>query len=230
MPAASASQVVGGDALVAQLALEHAPDRAARQLGRGTRCSAAARSTGSCVDAPAEQLLLGERRALGQRRGDLQVVLGHARSAPRARPTSASAPWPIRIALDLEARDVLAPAAQVVGLAVDEVEVAVVVDPADVAGVVPPVAAGARRWPRAGPSSPRTSRAGAWAARRSRRRCPAATSLSSSSKMRTSKYSSLIDAGRVRPVVDARRLPRDQAGLGHAVRAAERVERRTARG
>nr|MDT0667304.1 hypothetical protein [Micromonospora sp. DSM 115978] len=45
-------------------------------------------------------------------------------------------------ALDLEAGDVLAAAAQVVGLAVDEVEEALVVDLADVPGVVPPVAAG----------------------------------------------------------------------------------------
>src|SRR6187200_2699617 len=52
-------------------------------------------------------------------------------------------------ALDLEARDVLAPAPQVVGLAIDEEQVAVVVDPADVAGVVPPVPArrDGRLWP-----------------------------------------------------------------------------------
>src|SRR5918999_1510582 len=48
-------------------------------------------------------------------------------------------------ALDLEARYVLAPSPEVVGRAVDEEQVPLVVDPADVAGVVPPVAAGLHR-------------------------------------------------------------------------------------
>ena len=53
--------------------------------------------------------------------------------------TSAREPCDMRMLSTSKLRDVLAPAAEVVGLAVDEEEVAVVVDPADVAGVVPPV-------------------------------------------------------------------------------------------
>ena len=74
------------------------------------------------------------------------------------------------------------------------------------------------------PSSPRTSRAGASAAARSRRRCPAASSLSSSSKIRTSKYSSLITPAAFGRLLDAERRPRRQARLGQAVRAAEHVD------
>ena len=127
-------------------------------------------------------------------------------------------------ALDLEAGDVLAAAAEVVGLAVDEEQEAVVVDPADVAGVVPPVPADARRSPPDGPSSPRTSRGGASAAPRSRPRRPEAASLSSSSKIRTSKYSSLITPAALGLLRDPRRLPRDQRRLRHPVGAAERLD------
>ena len=78
--------------------------------------------------------------------------------------------------------------------------------------------------PRAGPSSPRTSLCGRFGRSTISPSVPRGSSLSSSSKMRTSKYSSLIDAGGVRLVAHARRLPRDEAGLGHAVGAAERVD------
>ena len=126
-------------------------------------------------------------------------------------------------ALDLEARDVLAPAAQVVGLAVDEVEEVVVVDPADVAGVVPPVAAG-----RDGGLGP----------------APVALehdlgALGADDDLAVGVAGQLVvvvvedadvevlvvdDAGGVGLVADAGRLPRDEAGLGDAVGAGEGLE------
>ena len=160
--------------------------------------------------------------ALLDRGGDLEVVLGSGLGTAWTA-TSASAPWPIRIALHLEAGDVLAPAPQVVRLAVDEVEVAVLVDPADVAGVVPPVAA--RLDGHLGPA-------------------PVALEhhvgpLGPDHDLAVGSRGEFVvvvvedpdvevlvvdDAGGVGPVLDAGRLPRDQAGLGHAVRAAERLD------
>ena len=51
-----------GDALVAQLALEHPADRAAGQLGAELDV-AGQREVRQLVEAPAEQLLLGDRAA-----------------------------------------------------------------------------------------------------------------------------------------------------------------------
>ena len=82
-------------------------------------------SSSSVIDAPSVE-----------GRGDLEVVLGQL-ARHRVHGDVGERAVAHEHALDLEARDVLAPAAEVVGLAVDEVEEAVVVDPPDVAGVVP---------------------------------------------------------------------------------------------
>ena len=114
-------------------------------------------------------------------------------------------------------------AAQVVGLAVDEVQEVLVVDPADVAGVVPPVAAG-----RDGGLGP----------------APVALehdlgALGADDDLAVGAAGQLVvvvvedpdvevlvvdHAGGVGLVADARRLPRDEAGLGDAVGAGEGLE------
>src|SRR5436305_1752910 len=131
-----------------QLALQHAAHRAARELGPELDVPGQG-EVRELVDAPAEQLLLSERRPFLHRRRHLEIVLGelagHGMHGHVGQRSVAD-----EDALDLEAGDVLAPPAQVVGLAVDEVEKALVVDAPDVARVVPPVAAGLDR--RLGPA------------------------------------------------------------------------------
>ena len=157
---------------------------------------------------------------------DLEVVLGHL-ARHRVDDDVGERAVAHEDPLDLEAGDVLAAPAEVVGLAVDEEQVVVLVDPTDVAGVVPPVAAGLDGGlgpaPVAlehdvGPLRPHDDLA------------VGAAGQLVVVVVEDADVEVLVvdDAGRVGLVADAGRLPRDQAGLGDAVGAAEGVDRRTA--
>ena len=135
------------------------PDRVARQVVAELDV-ARDREVRHPLDRPPAQLLLGERRAVLEHRGDLHVVLAQRRSATACTATSSIVGVRDERPLHLEARDVLAPPPQVVLLAVDEVEEAVLVEPAEVAGVEPEVAQHVDASPRAGASSRRTSGSG----------------------------------------------------------------------
>ncbi len=205
----------------AQLALEDAPDGAARQ--RGAELDVARQAEiGELVDAPAEELLLAEVRALLDRGGDLEVVLGQGAGDGVHRDVGQRA-VAHEDRLHLVARDVLTPAAQVVRLAVDEVEVAVFVDPADVARVVPEIAhrldGDLGTAPVALEHHVRLLGTNHDLAVGSRREFVVVV-------VEDPDIEELVvdDAGGVGPVLDAWRLPRDQAGLGHAVRTAERLD------
>ena len=219
MPDFSASHVVGGDPLVAQVALEDAPDGVPWKSGPELDVPGEG-EVRELLDAPAEEALLVELGALLHRGRDLQVVLGQLARDGVDRDVGQSA-VAHEDPLHLEARDVLAAPSQVVGLAVDEVEIAVLVDAADVAGVVPPVPAGldghVRPTPVAlehhvGPLGPKDDLA-----------------VSSGGHLvvvvvEDPHVEVLVVhyAGGVRPVLHSRRLPRDETGLGDPVHAGER--------
>ena len=203
------------------LRLRTPPDGAARQ--RGTELDVARQAEiGELVDTPAEELLLAEVGALLDRGGDLEVVLGQGAGDGVHRDVGQRA-VAHEDRLHLVAGDVLAPAPQVVRLAVDEVEVALLVDPADVARVVPQVA---QRLDRDLGTAPialehhvrllRTNHDLAVGSR-----CEFVVVV-----VEDPDVEELVvdDAGGVGPVLDAWRLPRDQAGLGHAVRTTERLD------
>ena len=175
----------GGHALVAELVLQHPADRVAGQVVAELDV-ARDREVRNPLGHPAAQLLFGELRAVLEHDGDLHVVLAELARHRVHRDVPQRGVAEQRL-LHLEARDVLAPAPQRVLLAVDEEDVAVVVDPAEIAGVEPQVAGRLDRRVGPVPVAARTSGSGPWAGTRSRRPRRPPTSTSSSSTMRTSK-------------------------------------------
>src|SRR5690606_30057653 len=102
----------GGDALGPQLPLEHPADGAPGELVAELEVAGQG-EVGELVEAPAEQLLLGEPGVGREGGGDLEVVLGEL-AGHRVHRDVRDGGVLHEDALDLEAGDVLAPAARVV--------------------------------------------------------------------------------------------------------------------
>src|SRR4029077_16224098 len=118
-----------GHAFVAELVLEDPPDRVARQVVAELDVARHG-EVGHPLHDPRAELLLGDGLAGVEHRGDLEVVLADV-ARDRVDGDVVDRVVSVEDPLHLEARDVLAATAQVVLLAVDEVQEPVLVDLAE---------------------------------------------------------------------------------------------------